>query len=140
VPDGFTVVRLEEIPEVPEPEPDDPQWKPVRHYLRLRSFGTNAFVAPDAGRRLVVDHVEEETGHEELYVVLTGRATFTIEGEEYDCPARTLVAIRDSSIRRYAESAEPGTTVLTVAGKPGEAYEISSWDRRWTSQLAQVEP
>ena len=136
--EGFSVVRLEEIPEVPEPEPDDPVWKPVRHFLRLSAFGTNAFLAPDAGRRLVVDHVETETGHEELYVVLSGRATFRIEGQEYDCPAVTLIAIRDPNVRRYAESAEPGTIVLTVAGKPGAAYEISSWDARWTSGLPQA--
>ena len=140
MPDGFTVVPLTEIPEVPGPEPDDPEWKPVRHFLRLRSFGANAFLAPDAGRRLVVDHVEEETGHEELYAVLTGRATFTIEGEEYDCPAGTLVAVRDPAVRRYAESAEPGTTVLAIAGVPGQAYELSAWDRRWTSDLPQAAP
>jgi hypothetical protein len=138
VPDGFSVVALADIPEVPEPEPDDPEWKPVRHYLRLRSFGTNAFIAPDVGRRLVVDHTEEETGHEELYVVVSGEATFTIEGDDYSCPAVTLVAVRDPRVRRRAVSAKPGTVVLTVAGLPERPYEISAWDARWTGDLPQA--
>jgi hypothetical protein len=138
VPDGFTVIALADIPEVPDAQPDDPAWKPIRHYLRLSSFGTNAFLAPDAGRSLVVNHTEEETGHEELYVVLFGEATFTIEGEEHACPAGTLIAIRDPRVRRKAVSAASGTTVLTVAGKPGEAYEISSWDAKWTTGLPQA--
>jgi len=138
VPDDFTVIALSDIPEVPEPEADDPDWKPVRHHLRLRSFGVNAFVAPDIGRRLVPDHTEEETGHEELYVVLSGEATFTIEGEEHRCPAGTLVAVRDPRVRRSAVSAVPETTVLAVAGIPGRAYRISRWDTRWTTGLPQA--
>ena len=138
MPDRFTVIALADIPQVPDPEPDDPEWKPVRHYLRLRSFGANAFVAPDVGRRLVVDHTEEETGHEELYVVLAGEAAFTIEGEEHSCPAGTLVAIRDPRVRRKAVSAVAGTSVLAVAGIPGRAYEISRWDAKWTTGLPET--
>lgn len=138
MPDRFIAIPLSEIPQVPDPEPDDPEWKPVRHHLALSSFGVNAFLAPDAGRRLVVDHTEVDSGHEELYVVLAGEASFTIEGEAFACPTGTLVAVPDPSVRRSAVSAQPGTTVLAIAGIPGRPYEVSPWDARWTSGLPQA--
>ena len=131
----FAVKRLDEIPAVPDPGPGDPDWKPLRHHFGLTAFGVNAFVQPEAGGGLVVDHRELDTGHEELYVVLSGRAEFEIEGEPYDCPSRTVVAIPDPEVRRRAIAVEPGTTVLVVAAKPGRAYQVSAWDAKWTSGL-----
>ncbi|MEA2292917.1 MAG: hypothetical protein QOE86_556, partial [Solirubrobacteraceae bacterium] len=52
--------------------------RPVRRPLGITAFGTNAFSA-DAGERLIEEHDETGGGagvHEELYVVLTGHATF----------------------------------------------------------------
>ena len=132
---GYTVRRLDEIPGVPDPDPGDPEWKPLRHHFGLEGFGVNCFVQPEAGGRLVDDHRETETRHQELYVVLRGRAAFVLEGEPSDCPAGTCVAIPDPEVRRSAIAVEPGTAVLVVGATPGEAYEISSWDRRWTGGL-----
>lgn len=75
----------------------------------------------------------DETGstagrHEELYVVVTGRATFTLAGDEVDAPAGTLVFVRDPETRRGAIAQEDGTTVLVVGGTPGKPYEVSIWD------------
>ncbi len=81
------------------------------------------------------DHREAETGHQELYVVLSGRAEFVIDDEPYDCPARTCVAIRDPGVRRSAIAVEPATTVLAIGATPGRPYEISSWDAKWTTGL-----
>jgi hypothetical protein len=131
----FAVKGLDEIPGVPDPDPGDPDWKPLRHHFGLTAFGVNAFVQPEPSGGLVVDHRETDTGHEELYVVLTGRAEFELDGSPYDCPAGTIVAIPDPEVRRRAVAVEPGTTVLAVAGTPGRAYEISSWDAKWTTGL-----
>ena len=67
-------------------------------------------------------------GHQELYVVLQGRATFTLDGAEVDAPAGTLVFLRDPKVRRSAVAAESGSTVLAVGGEPGQAYEVSPWE------------
>jgi mannose-6-phosphate isomerase-like protein (cupin superfamily) len=135
---GFTVKRLNEIPGVPDPDPGDPEWKPLRHHLGLEAFGANAFVQPEAGGRLVEEHRELDTRHQELYVVLTGRAEFVVDGEPYDCVAGTCVAIRDPQVPRKAIAIEPGTTVLAIGATPGQAYEISSWDSKWTAGLPQA--
>ena len=54
---------------------------------------------------------------EALYVVLAGRAAFTIEGDEVDAPARTLVYVRDPSVQRSAVAAAPETIIVAAQGK-----------------------
>jgi len=53
---------------------------------------------------------------EALYVVLTGRVAFTIDGDEIDAPARTLVYVREPSVRHSAVAAAPATTILAATG------------------------
>jgi tetratricopeptide (TPR) repeat protein len=77
----------------------------------------------------VVEEHREEGGHEELYVVITGRATFTVDGEEHDAPPGTLVHCPPGTLRG-AFAAEPNTTVLGIGAKPGEVFQPSGWE--WT--------
>ena len=62
--------------------------------------------------------------HEELYVVLSGRATFTVDSETFDAPAGTCVFTIPGE-RREARAEEPGTTVLVIGAPAGEAYRIA---------------
>src|SRR4051812_9213918 len=114
------VVRIEEI----EPLADGGvRWHPLRRELGVTAFGVNAF-SGDAGERLIEEHDEVSGaagGHDELYAVIAGRATFTVDGEEIDAPAGTLVQVGRES-KRTAFAAEPATVVLVVGAKPGEAY------------------
>ena len=102
-------------------------WKPLRRTLGIQAFGTNAYVAGH-GEDVVEEHSEERLGHEEVYVVVSGRATFTLDGEEYDAPGGTIVHLADPSVRRHARAEEPNTVVLAIGGKPGEAYTPSAWE------------
>ncbi len=60
--------------------------------------------------------------------MLTGRATFTLDGEERDAPAGTLVFIGEPDVRRGAVAAEPDTTVLAIGARPGVAFTVSPWE------------
>ena len=62
-----------------------PYWAPIRHHFDIRSFGINAWRGAD-GDEVIKRHTEEESGQEELYIVLSGRATFTVGGDEIDAP------------------------------------------------------
>ena len=135
---GFAVKRFDEIPGVPNPDPGDPDWKPLRHHFGLDGFGANVFVQNDAGGRLVDDHREAETHHQELYLVLSGRAEFLLEGEPYDCPTGTCVAVRDPQVQRSAIAVEAGTALLAVGAEPGKAFQVSAWDAKWTTGLEQA--
>jgi tetratricopeptide (TPR) repeat protein len=103
-------------------------WKPLRRTLDVEAFGINAYLAPNAGDDVVEKHTESTLGHEEVYVVLTGRATFTLGGESLDAPAGTVVFVRDPLVERHARATEPNTQVLAVGGPRDEAYEPSPWE------------
>ena len=122
-----STARLDEIEAIPV-SGTTLRWVPVRRHFGIRAFGVNAYTALAAGEDVVEDHTEVGNQHQELYVVVSGRALFTVAGEEVEAPAGTLVFIRDPSVRRGAKAVEPGTTVLAVGGKPGEAYEPSAWE------------
>jgi tetratricopeptide (TPR) repeat protein len=104
----------------------------VRTHFGIQSFGINAYIADEAGGRLVGEHDELGTGageHEELYFIANGHATFTVNGDEIDAPSGTFVFVRDPAARRSAVAKESGTTVVIVGGKPGEAFTPSPWER-----------
>jgi hypothetical protein len=118
---------------------DGTLWKPIRSTLGIRAFGINAYTAERAGDRLFNEHDETESfagrqRHEELYVVLDGRATFTVDGRDVDAPAGTLVFVEDPPSRRGAVAAEAGTTVLAIGGPVGEAYEPAPWEERFLNE------
>lgn len=115
----------------PLPGPGTLRWLPIRHELGISAFGTNAYVARAAGDDVVEPHTEEGTGHEELYFVARGSATFTLDGETIAAPAGTYVFLPDPSVRRHAVAEEPGTTVLSFGGWRDRAFEVSGWESRF---------
>ena len=120
---SWASIRLEEIEPIPVVG-GTLLWQPVRRTLDIGAFGINAYVAPNAGDDVVEEHTEEALGHEEIYVVLTGRATFTLDDETLDAPTGTVVFVRDPKVKRHAQAMEPDTAVLAVGGPRGGAYEI----------------
>lgn len=103
-------------------------WSPIRRSLDVRSFGVNAWTAHEANGRLIPEHDERPSGHEELYLVTAGHAEFTVKGERIDAPAGTMIFVRDPAATRAAFAREPETTVLAVGGRPGDAYRPRAWE------------
>ncbi len=126
----YATVALDAIPA----QPGEPFWRPIRHHLGVKSFGVNGWVASAVGDQVIEDHVEADgddpSDHEELYLVIRGRATFTVDGDEIDAPAGTLVYVPDPRSRRGATAREADTAVLALGNVPGRAYELSPWERR----------
>jgi tetratricopeptide (TPR) repeat protein len=127
MPEGARVIRIDEVETLPVLG-GELQWHPLRHTLGIRAFGMNAYTAANAGDLVVEEHTEESLGHEEVYVVLAGRATFTLDGEEFDAPAGTVVHLADPKVKRVARAAEDGTRVLAVGAPPDAAFEPSPWE------------
>ena len=122
----YAVAKIDELDRFPISGQDGLTWRPVRRHFDIRSFGVNAYTAEEAGQRVVEEHREED-GHEELYVVLSGRARFMLDGDEHDAPAGTLIHCPRSTLRE-AFAAEPGTTVLGIGAKEGEVFQPSGWE------------
>src|SRR5262245_32066761 len=102
-------------------------WSPIRRTLGIDAFGVNAGTANEAGATVIQEH-DESSGHQELYVVVSGRVQFTVDGDEIDGPAGTLVFVRDHELKRAAIAVEPGSTVLAIGAKPGEPFRPMAWE------------
>jgi quercetin dioxygenase-like cupin family protein len=120
----YWVKRLDELPLVPTDDPDDYDWYPIQHHFGLSAFGVNAF-GGDAGTRFVHDHDETASNQEELYVVLRGTARFTLEGEELEAGALSVVAIPDPGVRRAAVAVEDGTLLLAFGAPVGSGFHTT---------------
>jgi tetratricopeptide (TPR) repeat protein len=125
---GWAVAHLDEIET--HGLPGGARRRGIRQHLDVRSFGINAYTG-DEGQTVINEHDEAQAlaaEHQELYVVLTGRATFTVAGEDLDAPAGSLVFVGEPSTRRGALAREDGTTVLAVGAPVGEAYTVGRWE------------
>jgi mannose-6-phosphate isomerase-like protein (cupin superfamily) len=122
---AYEVAHLDELDRFPVDD-EGLLWRPVRQRLGIMAFGTNAYTAEKGTERVVEEHYEKD-GHEELYFVASGRATFVLGDEEFDAPAGTFVHAEPGT-RRGAVATEPDTTVFAMGAKPGEAYELSKWE------------
>jgi tetratricopeptide (TPR) repeat protein len=120
------IARIDDLERYQISGQDGLTWRPIRRYFDIKAFGVNAYTAEEAGQRVVEEH-REEGGHEELYVVVSGRASFMVDGEDHDAPAGTLVQCPPGTLRG-AVAAEPRTTVLGIGAKPGEVFQPSGWE------------
>ncbi len=111
--------------------PESAFWAAIRSHFGIESFGVNAWTSREAGQTIIGEHEELSGGaggHEELYVVVSGQATFTVDEETVDAPAGTLLFVRDPAAKRKAVGVEEGTTILAVGAKAGEAFTPSKWE------------
>jgi hypothetical protein len=123
---GWFAKPLADVPRIDPEEAGDPVWHPLQHYFGLSAFGANAYVAAESGGELLGAHDEIASGQEELYIVVTGVARFTLDGDEVDAPAPFVVAVPDPAVPRAAVAVEAGTTVLAFGGERREGFQ-SSW-------------
>jgi hypothetical protein len=128
---GWRAVALDEVEAVPW-RGTELVWRPVRSALGTRIVGMSGYTADRPGQVVIEGHTESEDGlhHEEVYVVLRGRATFTLDGTELDAPAGTFVAVTDPTVHRRAVAAEPGTAVLALGALPTFVPSDSEWIER----------
>jgi hypothetical protein len=133
----YWVKRLEELPLVPTDDPNDFDWYPIQHHLRLGAFGVNAY-GGDAGTSFVHEHDETKASQEELYVVLRGAARFTLAGDELEAGAVSFVAIPDPTVRRAAVAVEDGTLLLAI-GAPADSGFATTWRAEHFEQVPRAE-
>lgn len=98
----------------------------LRSELDVQSFGIGAVRAVEPGP-LLNEHDELGPGsdrQERLWIVLSGHAVFSVDGEELDAPAGTVVYVRDPAAKRSAVAHEAGTTIAGIGGRPGEPYRV----------------
>jgi mannose-6-phosphate isomerase-like protein (cupin superfamily) len=102
------------------------RWQQLNGPLGLSSFGLNAVVC-DPGEDLGIAHDEGETGHQEAYVVVTGRALFTIGDEQIEAGPGTVVSAPDPAATREYSALEPNTRIVCIGAPQGAAQPYGEW-------------
>jgi hypothetical protein len=131
-------VRLADVDTLAQVDPGNPDINDgpmhlVRRHFDIRAFGVNAATG-NSGDLMSEPHHEaddeqnETNGHEELFAVMTGHAVFTVDGEEIDAPAGTIIFVRDPALIRSARAAADGTSIIAVGGPVGIPYSVSRWE------------
>jgi tetratricopeptide (TPR) repeat protein len=121
---GYAVARLDEIDALNDGRYS---YRPVRHHFGITSFGVTAWVGAAAGDAIINEFDEDSAPAEELFIVVSGRAVFELEGNRVEASPGTLV-FTSQGTRRTAVAAEPATTILVFDGSPGKAYDATGWE------------
>jgi hypothetical protein len=124
----YIVTDIDTVESFGGDKPEDGVWKPLRAKLGIEAFGVNVFAGREVGARVIEDHTEEGSGHQELYVVLAGKARFELDEKEIEARTGALVFVPDPAVRRTAFALEPNTSVLAIGAPAGTVYTPSSWD------------
>ncbi len=134
--DAVRVVHMDELDRI---DAAGGVFLPIRRRLGVRAFGVNAYTARAAGDQVIERHDEMGAGagrHEELYLVLSGRAEFTVSGEAVDAPAGTLVFVPELDAERAAVAREPDTTVLVIGGPAAAPLRTSPFEYWFAAEPA----
>ncbi|MBV9422537.1 MAG: cupin domain-containing protein [Solirubrobacterales bacterium] len=118
--DGTTRARL-------DPDTDD-RFLPLRRQLEVTSFGLNQIVLAPGQRGRIHRHQRQE----EVYLVLEGRLTLAIEGQETELEQGELIRVAPR-LRRQLVNRGPGRLVLIALGGAGEhegrdGEAFASWE------------
>jgi len=133
---GYVIARIDELepaPRIAPPEAADDGRRSfdIRRNLDIEAFGVSAYSAP-SGVMVISEHDETllgEAGQEELYFVVSGAATFEIDGESVDAPTGALVSVQPAA-KRKATATEDDTTILAIGGTRGKPYEPAPEEAR----------
>lgn len=100
-------------------------WHSIRWYFGIRGFGVNA-TTRKKGEWLTKDHDELDTGQEELFVILEGKAEFTLDGDKITAPIGTTLFVQPH-VRRSADALATPTTMLIIGSPADKKYKRQSW-------------
>jgi uncharacterized cupin superfamily protein len=103
------------------------RWQALNAGLGVSAFGINAIVC-DPGETIDTEHDETDSGQEEAYIVIAGRAEFRIGPDAIEAGPGTVVAVADTAVTRSFRALEPGTRIVCVGAVPAaDAPEFGAW-------------
>ncbi len=92
----------------------------IRKALGATAFGINEVrLPPDAAG---IEHDEAETGHEEVYLVLDGGGSVTVDGESVTMAPGDYLRV-DASATRQVRAGPSGMRFIAVGAQTAAAYD-----------------
>jgi uncharacterized cupin superfamily protein len=98
----------------------DSVFKPVGRLMGATAFGVNVEQFPQ-GHDSYPDHDHSRDGQEEVYVVLAGQATLTIDGDDHVMRPGSVAFVPAGHSRRFTMP-DDSVRILAIGGKPGAPY------------------
>jgi quercetin dioxygenase-like cupin family protein len=92
----------------------------MRRALGTTALGINEIRLP--ANAAGIEHDETETGHEEVYIVLSGGGTFTVDGEDVAVTVGDYLRIDPESVRIVVAGPD-GLSFAVVAARPRAEYD-----------------
>ena len=105
---GYAKATLDELGE-------GPGFRKVRQALGVKAFGVNGIVYPPGQQGFLHYHDEQD----ELYFVHSGRATFTVDGEEFELGPGGVVHVESTTQRKIDNRGDEDLVLLVVGAKDG---------------------
>jgi mannose-6-phosphate isomerase-like protein (cupin superfamily) len=93
----------------------------VRAGLGVSSFGLAVIDLPP-GFSHYPAHDQTHDGQEEVYTLLSGRATLQVGGEEFQMEPGVFARVAPAERRKFVTGSEPAR-ILAMGAIPGEVYE-----------------
>ena len=94
---------------------DGPGFRRIRRELGVTAFGVNALVYPPGQEGFLHYHDEQD----ELYFVHRGRASFEVDGDEFELGPGGVVHVESTTPRKINNRTDEELVVLAVGGKEG---------------------
>jgi len=96
----------------------------ARASLEASSFGMNIWNVPAGWESWEHSHAEPPVtdNEEEVYTILSGKATLRVAGEEYVLEPGAFARVGAAEKRQLTTGAE-GAQILCIGATPGRAYE-----------------
>ncbi len=113
---GYTLVHRED----PSVETVRGAFKKIRRAIGTTAFGVNEITLPPGLSGL--EHDEVNTGHEEVYAIVDGGGTMTIDGEDVVVKTGDYLRV-DADATRQITAGEDGVRFIVVGAKPQPEYD-----------------
>ena len=119
MPDGYTIKHDAEL------ERDYGKWVLVRKSIGVSSFGIN--IVELAHGEAIPEHLELDRGHEEIFFVIEGAPTITIDTADHPLEPGAFVRLDPEPMRTVRNDGEDVARVMIVSAPTDSGYEPLGW-------------
>ncbi len=99
----------------------DDGFKMIRREMGISAFGINLSTSPP-NYDDYPEHDHLDDGQEELYIILEGSGTFTLDGEPHAVHEGHMLRVGPATMRKLTAGPD-GMQMLTIGGVPAEGFE-----------------
>ena len=100
-------------------------WHSIHWHFGIQGFGVNA-ITRSKGQWLTKMHDESDTGQQELFIIMEGKAQFIVAGQKVIAPEGTIISV-EPGVMRAADALKTPTTMLIIGAPPDKKYQPPSW-------------